>query len=66
MNGSNNFKVKGRRFHRMFMNRDHPGSQLYDTLISHLKSREKMRAHEDIWRSVCEELNWEFIASFSA
>jgi hypothetical protein len=38
----------------------------YDWLLMHfteLKSREKLYEQDKIWKSICEELDWEFIPS---
>jgi Poxvirus Late Transcription Factor VLTF3 like len=28
-----------------------------------LKSRAKLKSHDDIWKNICTDLNWEFIRS---
>jgi len=33
------------------------------SLFPLLKSREKLYEHDQIWRGICKELNWKFIAS---
>ena len=31
--------------------------------MNHLKSKEKLKAHDDIWYEICMEMKWKFISS---
>lgn len=37
------------------------GHDEYKSLFPLLKSREKLAAHDSLWKVICEKLNWEFI-----
>jgi len=37
------------------------GHDEYKALFPLLKSREKLQAHDNVWRIICDRLNWEFI-----
>jgi len=53
-----NYKYILIKFFEMFRRPDIRG------FLTHLKSKEKLKAHDDIWYEICSEMNWEFKSSY--